>query len=454
MNRAANAQVLILLLSLLTAGCASYQPQPLPHTGTLQRTVPTVNWSELAMPVPGLKPMVFNSTDGLNQDEAVAVAVANNPALKAARQRRGLARAQVYAAGLLPDPELDLGVEKATHSPDPTVLGYSVGLAWSLQDLVARPSAVDQASADRHRVDMEVLWQEWQVAEKTRELFISLRQDNRKVQLLKQLQALDLRRYRQTRQGVTQGLLPRDASNQDWLALAQAREQLAQQRLQQSDDRVDLTALLGLTPDAPLKLQASPETASYSEPSIAQAITAIDRRRPDLVALRYGYQRQEASLRQAILKQFPGLSLGLNRSRDTGDTATAGLDLSLRLPLFDGARGDIAVERARRSQLRSAYQGRLTQAQTDARKLEAEIKLQARALDGVRKAADALQANLKTARRDSDQGLVAQSRVQDLQAHWIRLQCQRVDAEAALDRSRAALATVLGMPLPALAQAD
>jgi outer membrane protein TolC len=42
----------------------------------------------------------------LSLDEVAILAVRNNPDLKAKRQRASIARAQLYAAGSIPDPQL------------------------------------------------------------------------------------------------------------------------------------------------------------------------------------------------------------------------------------------------------------------------------------------------------------------------------------------------------------
>ncbi|PYK86406.1 MAG: hypothetical protein DMF47_06545, partial [Verrucomicrobia bacterium] len=49
-------------------------------------------------------PVVVNSRVGVGPDEAAAIALYSNPALRAIRNRRGLAAAQLIQAGILPNP--------------------------------------------------------------------------------------------------------------------------------------------------------------------------------------------------------------------------------------------------------------------------------------------------------------------------------------------------------------
>ena len=63
------------------------------------------------MPLPELAVHPFNPDDGLDMTEVAILAVINNPDLKVARDERGLARAQLMAAGILPNPQLTAGLD-------------------------------------------------------------------------------------------------------------------------------------------------------------------------------------------------------------------------------------------------------------------------------------------------------------------------------------------------------
>jgi outer membrane protein TolC len=106
----------------------------------------------------------------------------------------------------------------------------------------------------------------------------------------------------------------------------------------------------------------------------------IPSHRPDLLALRYGYQAADADLRAAILAQFPRLSLGLTGGADTSDVRTLGPQITLDLPVFDRNQGAIAIARASRRKLRAEYIARLQTAEGEVRALEAELRLTARQL--------------------------------------------------------------------------
>ena len=54
---------------------------------------------------PLLKPIDFDIRNGLSPDEAAVLAVIANPKLRASRDERQLAAAQLLQAGILPNPQ-------------------------------------------------------------------------------------------------------------------------------------------------------------------------------------------------------------------------------------------------------------------------------------------------------------------------------------------------------------
>src|SRR5439155_4816106 len=114
--------------------------------------------------------------------------------------------------------------------------------------------------------------------------------------------------------------------------------------------------------------------------------------RLDLIALRMGYESQEAKLRGAVLSQFPKIGIGINSARDTTNVITAGLGVTLDVPLFDRAQGKIAIEKATRQQLFDEYVARSFEARSDVAKLHLEMAAVARKIE----ATDAYIAKLQT----------------------------------------------------------
>ena len=91
----------------------------------------------------------------------------------------------------------------------------------------------------------------------------------------------------------------------------------------------------------------------------------LEKRRLDLVALTLGYQSEEASLRAAVLSQFPKIGLSLSKARDTSDIKTRGYGVTVDLPLFDRNQGQIAIGKTTRQQLFDEYVARVAEARSE-----------------------------------------------------------------------------------------
>ena len=100
---------------------------------------------------PFLHNIPFNPSDGLSPDEAAVLAVIANPELKALRDRRGVAAAQVLQAGLLPNPDFSYSLDAPVGGVRAgKVTAFGLGLDWEVSRLLgrnARPEAARDESA-------------------------------------------------------------------------------------------------------------------------------------------------------------------------------------------------------------------------------------------------------------------------------------------------------------------
>jgi outer membrane protein TolC len=175
------------------------------------------------------------------------------------------------------------------------------------------------------------------------------------------------------RKALQQGNLTYDSASAGLNAYADASKRLSDCTIQLHQAEHDLRLLLGLAPDASLDLIGGPfRTAPTAEQS-EEALASLPQRRPDLLALQAGYKAQEATLRGAIRAQFPAITFGVNRQRDTSDIVTNGFTLGLTLPLFDRNRGNIAIEKATRQQLKDDYENRVLTTRSDIQQLTADL---------------------------------------------------------------------------------
>src|SRR3977135_1136749 len=125
MNRIA----LVFLLTSSLAGCVTYREQPLTTRPTLPDRISDVTIDARRMPLPELAAHTFDPADGLDITEVAMLAVVNNPDLNTARAAAGIAHAQAFAAGLLPDPWVGLAADFPNGGQAGTVTAYNFGLS-------------------------------------------------------------------------------------------------------------------------------------------------------------------------------------------------------------------------------------------------------------------------------------------------------------------------------------
>lgn len=431
----------------LTAGCAAYAPRPLPVEPNLETRVQDIQIDVSKFERPDLGGHAFDPADGLDIVEIAQLAVVNNPDLKAQRSRSEVARAQAFAARLLPDPQVNLSGDYPSDNIASLVSGYGLGISYDLQALVTRGASVEMAQAAARQIDLDALWQEWQVIQQARILYVQNIAQTRKLDLQRRVRDLFSDRYAHSAEALKRGNLTLDVTGTDLTALMDADSQIDQIARQLNQTRHDLNALLGLRPELELAFNELLSPRPLDSASVDEALAHFSERRPDLLALQAGYRSQEAAVRRAVLAQFPSLSVGITRARDTGDVHTTGFGITLNLPIFSGNRGEIAVQRATREQLREEYQARLDQtlAQVDLLRTQAAMIDRQRATLAER--LPTLEQMAGEARRAYEAGNMAALTYLNLENTLLNKQLELVDLEQDLWDTDIGLDTLLARPL-------
>lgn len=350
------------------AGCATYSPLPL-SDGRGAGDVTQLSADASIMPLPALRTHRFDPSHGMDATDVAILAVANNPDLKVMRDQLGVARAQSFAAGLLPDPQISLNQEYLTHPIPGYTTSYAYGASEDITSLLLRSTRKAAASAQADQVNLDLLWAEWQTIAQARLLFNQVKSLREQRQRLAAEQAALQPVDGNVRKALQDGNLTYDAASAGLNAYADASKRLSDGTVQLHQAEHDLRLLLGLAPDAPLDLTGEPFQAAPTREQVEAALASLPQRRPDLLALQAGYKAQEATLRGAIRAQFPALTLGLDRQKDNSGVPSRGITIGFTLPLFDRNRGNIAIEKATRQQLKDDYENRVLTTRNDIRQL-------------------------------------------------------------------------------------
>ena len=420
-----------LLLALTLAACAGYRPAPLPAAPSLAAAsdpAPAGPWTAA---------------------DVVAMALRDSPDLEAVRAQRVAAEGARRQAGLLPDPALGGAIL-------PLVAGMGTTLAWNaaigedLRGLVTLSARREGAKAAALQVDAQVLWQEWQTAAQAKLLFVQIVEGDRALAIQRESATLFAERNARLQAALGRGDASLASTAPDLAALQGARALVGASERQQLSRRHQLNALLGREPDAILPLAP---TAAVAEPDLARIdarAAEISRRRPDLIALRLGYRAQEARVRLAVLMQFPVFNLGLAGGSDNSNVRNLGPQISTTVPLFDGNRADVALQRATRAQLRAEYQARLDAAYGQLRAAVGELRAGASALaaasadlPGARRARD-------QAQRALDAGAIDELTYADLAGAYYAKALEVAQLEETVLEQRLAIGAAVGEGLPAV----
>ena len=438
----------ICLASVVLTGCQTYEPVPLGDRSELFSDVAALTISPSDVPLPELGSHPFDPSLPLDMDEVSMIAVVNNPDLKAMRGQVGVAEAQAFAAGLLPNPQFSFAYGALITGVGATTSSVSATLTQDIVPLLTRSVRRQAALANEHSVRLNLLWQEWQIVSQARTFFTRAVELEHQRAVIDEYRKLFSDRYQRSNTAMQQGneILPTVVS--DLAALQAVETQLHDIEQLILKNRHDLNALLGLAPEVELRLVDRVSVAAIDTGKLKAILLDLAGRRPDLLALAAGYEAEEQKLRQAIIEQFPKLNIGPNYTNDTTPVYTAGPTLTIGLPIFDRNQGNIAIERATRQGLHDEYQARLDAAYGAADRLITELSLieaQYRAsLTSIRRLRDAAE----VADRAYAAGDLDERSYVDLHASLLAKEIELLKLEQTLLEQRIVLQTLIGSDIP------
>lgn len=426
------------LLALSLTSCATYRPSPLSEpapTSALVQLTEEVS-SSVNHPLLAAHPIALSQP--LSDLDVARVALISSPELATMRASINVAEAQLFAAGLVPDPQLSLSLDRPDGIGLVNALGAS--LAVELSALVSRSSRIDAASDRLDQVRLDVAWTEWLALNQARVL--TRRIQSYQAQRLIAAQASEVARALHER---SQTSLQNGDARLDDTALLQAAYVDAHDRLMELERRLEntereLNALLGLAPQAHMQLAPAQPPKSLSHLSLDDLVASAGVERLDVRALRAGFAAQEVDLKRAHQMAFPLPQLALSRSRDTSAIWTRGVAASVTLPLWNRNRGDIAISSAGREFLRAEYRARVLQIRADISATLSDLRSLDRAEQSLSKEMPEMvraEAVVRLASANGDVSMLVyeslRSALLDKQLRQLSLQEERSEAEVALE---------------------
>jgi outer membrane protein TolC len=410
------------------------------HSGFATETAVRIPASRL--PRTTLAPLSIDLGKGIGPDEAATIALYSNPALRAIRDRRGLAVAQLIQAGVLPNLQVSYARDYVTGGNTAgAVTAYNLSAGWEFSALV--PFLPKQTAARKNlgSVDLDIGWQEWQMAENARTAVYRVialdaqaaraREGNRGLQ-----ESTDtMRKALDAHEKTVLDLAAVESASQDSRATMLALEQDFERQ------QLGLNKILGLESEIKVRLRSGLTLPTHLDlPDEHDLLYNIESRRLDLLGLQQGYESQDATVRAAILAQFPKMSLAFVRAKDNTNVQSSGFSVAVEVPIFDRNQGVIATERATRQKLRDEYNQRVFEARSDIATALADIRSLNRQVAAAAEALPVLERLLNSAQTAMEQRNVdvlsyytARNNLLQKRIQMIKLQEQLLEAHTALE---------------------
>src|SRR5438552_8954773 len=248
---------------------------------------------------------------GIGPDDAATIALFSNPALRSIRDRRGLASAQLIQAGILPNPVVSYERDYVTGgNTRGTKTGYTFSAGWEFSALIPFLPKQTAARKNFRSVDLDVAWQEWQIALSARTAVYRVLALNGQVARAREAtdglqQSTDaMRKAVDAHEKTVLELADVESASQDSRAAMLALEQ------EFDKQRLGLNKILGVEPATKVILRAGLILPTrLAPPAEHELFDNLESQRLDLLGLRQGLDSQDATVRAAILAQLPKMSV-------------------------------------------------------------------------------------------------------------------------------------------------
>jgi len=379
---------------------------------------------------------------GIGPDEAAAIALYSNPALRAIRDRRGLAVAQVIQAGILPNPivSYERDFVSGGNTKD-TTTGYNFTADWEFTALIPYLPKQTAARKNFRAVALDVAWQEWQIAMNARAVVYRVLSLDAQVARAReaneglQQSTEAMRKAAEAHEKTVLDLAAAESASQDSRATMLALEQEFEKQ------RLGLNKILGVEPETKVTLREELTVPTrLAIPNESELFSGLESRRLDLLGLQQGLESQDAMVRAAVLAQFPKMSAAFVKASDTSNIHTTGFHVAVDVPIFDRNQGVIAAERATRQRLLDEYRQRVFEARSDIATAIADIRSLSRQIAAAEEAVPLLEKVVDSAQTAVEQRSVdvlsyytARSNLLQKRIQLIKLQEQLLEARTALE---------------------
>jgi len=389
-------------------------------------------------------PKDLNTADGLSKDEAVAIALWNNPAFQADLATLGIARAELIQAGLLRNPVLSL-----LFPVGPKQL--EAGIAWQVESIWQRPRRVSMAQLNLESVAEGLVQNGLDLAMQVKIAYADLMLVGESAALAReraglQTELAELAEAR-LRAGDVSGI---EADNARAVALEAG---IVADRLANGivAARARLSGLLGIAGDlnADIRvgdsLQSDPSVSPL--PDLPQLLDRAWASRPDLRAAEL--KIEEAGKRAGLARsEYLSIAASVDFNEEGKEGSEIGPGVALTLPLFDRGQGDKARAAAALQRALHDYAEVRNRIATQARETYAQVEDSQAALHQYRESIVRFRGDaVRLIERSYDSGEVSYRAVLTSRTRHVEALSEQARVAAELLRAQARLERAIGSDL-------
>jgi cobalt-zinc-cadmium efflux system outer membrane protein len=374
-------EVAALATLLFACGCETYETKSLDPRGQLAnlRTV-ELSTFKVEHAKPGedgshSRTLVFNPTDGLTEDEAVALALTLNPAIRAKRFGSTEARSHLVTAGLWPNPVFALAIQPGVAGAP----GFTSAGAWLLEIVRVweRSTRIDAETATVAQTEAEIVAAEWALVAEVRSRRWAVLDGVQTVALLRQEAELRTRALEVIRKGRDLGETRELDLALAELGMAEVQRDLRRAETELETARRNLNQSMALPHELVVPLvEASKPVAIrvFEDLSDDELETRLLAGRFELRAKEFAYERAEHDYHLAIYRQYPPLGVGPSFQSQPDKSFYVGPTILLELPIFNQNQGEIAEGRAARDRVGIEYAALLHRLKAEAYEARGQLR--------------------------------------------------------------------------------
>ena len=302
--------------------------------------------------------------NGITVDEAVTIALLNNPGLKAAFYEIGISRAEVVQAGLPPNPSFSLSNRWPRGGG---MSNLTASFSQNITDLFLIPLRKKIAGARLEAKKLEVAHRAVRLAGEVKRLCYEILGLRRAEKVTLENVSLAERSVEIARHRMTAGEADKLEVNMTRSDLLAVKRELVMLRRDRKAAETQLAALLGLGRSGrPWSLEGDFPAPSVL-PGEKDLLDRALRRRLDLRLAEKRVLAAEKKLSEARLGVIPHIAVGAEYERAEEPPDLRGPTFDFTFPLWDQNRAEIARARYELSRVRREYEGAVEKAAEEIR---------------------------------------------------------------------------------------